>query len=71
MVVTGVDAVLCRDANCELLLHTRDIGCFYERVISCIKCAESECTPSKPTQLKFKAIPFCSERRAVVVENLY
>ena len=50
-----IDAVMCRDANCEL--HTQDIDCFYERIISCIKCAESECIPSKPTQSKFKVIP--------------
>ena len=43
-----IDAVMCRDANCEL--HTQDIDCFYKRIISCIKCAESESIPSKPTQ---------------------
>ena len=50
-----IDAVMCRDANCEL--HTQDIDRFYKRVISCIKCTESESIPSKPTQSKFKAIP--------------
>ena len=50
-----IDAVMCIDANCEL--HTQDIDCFYKRIISCIKCAESENIPSKPTQSKFKAIP--------------
>ena len=46
---------MCREANCEL--NTQDIDCFYQRIISCIKYAENECIPSKPTQSKFKAIP--------------
>ena len=48
------DAVMCRDANCEL--HIQDIDCFHERIVSCIKCADDKCISSKPTQSKFKAM---------------
>ena len=68
-----IDAVLCRDANCEL--HTQDIDCFYEHIISCIKCAENECIPSEPTQSKFKAIPgwndYVKEHHAVARDALW
>ena len=68
-----IDAVLCRDANCEL--HTQDIDCFYERIISCIKCAENECIPSEPTQSKFKAMPgwnnYVKEHHAVARDALW
>ena len=68
-----IDAVMCRDANCEL--HTQDIDCFYKRIISCIKCAESESIPSKPTQSKFKAIPgwndYVKEHHAVARDALW
>ena len=68
-----IDAVVCRDANCEL--HTQDIDCFYERIISCTKCAKNECIPSKPTQSKFKAIPgwnnYVKEHHAVARDALW
>ena len=68
-----IDAVMCRDANCEL--HTQDIDCFYKRIISCIKCAESESIPSKPTQSKFNAIPgwndYVKEHHAVARDALW
>ena len=40
-----VDAVLCRDVNCRV--HIYDIDVFFERIITCLKCAEKECVPSK------------------------
>ena len=33
-----IDAVLCRDVNCRVHIH--DIDVFYERAITCLKCAE-------------------------------
>ena len=68
-----IDAVMCRDANCEL--HSQDIDCFHERIISCTTCAESECIPSKPTQSKFEAIPgwnnYVKEHLAVARDALW
>ena len=68
-----IDAVMCRDVNCEL--HTQDIDCFYERILSCIKCAESDRIPSKPTQSKFKAISgwnnYVKEHHAVARDALW
>ena len=68
-----IDAVMCRDANCEL--HTQDIDCFYKRIISCVKCAESESISSKPTQSKFKGIPgwndYVKEHQTVARDALW
>ena len=64
---------MCRDANCEL--HTQDIDCFHARNFSCIKCADNECIPSKPTQSKFKAIPgwnnYVKEHHALARDALW
>ena len=47
----------------------------FKRIISCIKCAESESIPSKPTQSKFKAIPgwndYVKEHHAVARDALW
>ena len=53
----------------------RTLIAFDERTISCVKCAESECIPSKPTQSKFKAIPgwnnYVKEHQAVARDALW
>ena len=48
---------------------------FYERIITCLKCAEKECVPFKPPHYDFKAIPgwndYVREHHAVAREALW
>ena len=48
---------------------------FYERIITCLKCAEKECVPSKPAHPNFKAMPgwndYVREQQAVAREAFW
>ena len=50
-IVIPSEALLCRDAKCEMHIH--DIDCFYKAIMSSLKQATNECIPSSKILLKY------------------